>query len=293
MKKNKFVESIKKLFKGSGGIDSNFFDDLTDTLIEGDIGVKPACEIISILEKNCRDKKISGEEFVFEELRNIFSQWIKSASYIPEEGAVSIYLLLGVNGTGKTTTAAKMACWYKERMKIPVVLAAADTFRAAAIEQLQFHGGKTGVRVVAHQHGSDPSAVVFDAAEAVRAVGQGLVIADTAGRLHNRENLVRELQKIDRIASQKASPGCYKKLLVLDSTTGQNGFRQAEVFNEAVGIDGIVLTKYDSTAKGGIVVSIGKELNLPVVFVGTGEKYADFSPFSVESWFDDFFGKVN
>ena len=261
--------------------------------VEGDVGVKTACEIISALETACRNKKISDEDAVFEELRLIFSQWIKSAVYTPEEGAVSVYMLLGVNGTGKTTTAAKMACWYKDRIKMPVVLAAADTFRAAAIEQLQFHGGKTGVRVVAHQHGSDPGAVVFDAAEAVKAAGQGLVIADTAGRLHNRENLVRELQKIDRIASQKASPGCYKKLLVLDSTTGQNGFRQAEVFNEAVGIDGIVLTKYDSTSKGGIVVSIGRELNLPVVFVGTGEKYGDFAPFSVESWFDDFFGKVN
>lgn len=293
MKKNKFTETLKKLFAGRSEIDSMFFEDLTDSLIEGDVGVKTACEIASILEKNCRDRKISDEAAIFAELRSIIAGWIKSASYMPEKYSVSVYLLLGVNGVGKTTTAAKMARWYKEKTRLPVVLAAADTFRAAAIEQLQFHGEKTGTRVVAHRHGADPGAVVFDAAEAVEAAGEGLVIADTAGRLHNRENLVRELQKIDRIASQKASPGCYKKLLVLDATTGQNGFRQAEVFNDAVGVDGIVLTKYDSTAKGGIVVSIGKELGLPVVFVGTGETYADFAPFSVQGWFDDFFGKTS
>ena len=164
-------------------------------------------------------------------------------------------MLLGVNGAGKTTTAAKLSKYFKDNGH-NVILAAADTFRAAAIEQLTFHAEKVGIRIVAHKTGADPSAVVFDAASAACANGGALVFADTAGRLHNKENLVRELQKIDRIASQKASEGAYKKILVLDATTGQNALRQAEVFHEAVGVDAVVLTKYDSTAKGGIVISL-------------------------------------
>jgi len=176
-------------------------------------------------------------------------------------------------------------------MTDPVILAAADTFRAAAIEQLKFHGDRTGIRVVAHQNGSDPGAVIFDAADSVRAQGGGLVIADTAGRLHNKDNLVRELQKIDRIAQSKADPDCYRKILVLDATTGQNGMRQAEVFHEAVGVDAIILTKYDSTARGGIAISVGKELGLPVAFIGTGEKYEDFMLFNNDIYLAEFTGK--
>lgn len=168
------------------------------------------------------------------------------------------------------------------------MLASADTFRAAAIEQLSMHGKNLDVRVVSHQHGSDPSAVVFDAADAVSAKGSGLVIADTAGRLHNKENLVQELQKIDRICKSKASEGLYRKILVLDSTTGQNALRQAEVFNEAVGIDAVILTKYDSTAKGGVAVSIGKELNIPVAFVCDGEKYQNIRKFNAEEYVNGF-----
>ena len=152
------------------------------------------------------------------------------------------------------------------------------------------HGERLKIRVVAHQHGGDPGAVVFDAAEAVKAQGGDLVIADTAGRLHNKENLVRELQKIDRISASKADEGCYKKILVVDATTGQNALRQAEVFNEAVKLDAIVLTKYDSTAKGGIAVSIGKELGIPVAFVCTGETYKDISAFDVSEYVRNFIG---
>ena len=288
MKKFKFGEALKNLLKGKGEIPDEFFDDLADTLIEGDVGAKAAFEITELLEKKCRQEKISCEKDVVAALKEILAQWVKTAELMPPAGAVSIYMLLGVNGAGKTTTAAKMAAWYKERAECPVILAAADTFRAAAIEQLQIHGERLELRVVAQKHGADPAAVVFDAAQAAESSKGALVIADTAGRLHNRENLVRELEKIDRIAMQKATEGCCKKLLVLDATTGQNGFRQAEVFNEAVGVDGIVLTKYDSTSKGGIVVTIGRELGLPVVFVGTGEAYKDFSPFSPASWLDDF-----
>nr|MCR5288994.1 signal recognition particle-docking protein FtsY [Treponema sp.] len=207
-----------------------------------------------------------------------------------QKDKTNVWMVLGVNGVGKTTSVAKMACWYKNQGESSIVLAAADTFRAAAINQLKIHGDAIGVRVVSHQDGADPSAVVFDAAESITAKGGGLVLADTAGRLHNKENLVRELQKIDRIASQKASPGCYKKIIVLDVTTGQNALRQVEVFNEAVGVDALVLAKYDSTARGGIAITIGKELHIPVAFVCTGEKYGDIQLFNPQTYVSEFLG---
>ena len=200
-------------------------------------------------------------------------------------------MVLGVNGVGKTTSVAKMAAFFSKDVIPPekIVLAAADTYRAAAIEQLKFHGEKTGIRVVAHQHGSDPGAVVFDAAEAVKAAGGGLVIADTAGRLHNKENLVRELKKIDKIAESKADEGCLKRIIAVDCTTGQNALRQVEAFGETIKIDGVFLTKYDSSAKGGMVAALGKNFNLPVWFVGTGEKYQDIEVFSAERYVKNLF----
>lgn len=291
MAKLNFAESLKRLFGLHAGTDDEFFEDLTDSLIEGDIGVKTALGIGEQLKKKCRAGHPGGREQIEDELLALLAPLVTEITLVPEAGKVTIYLVLGVNGVGKTTSAAKMAVHYRRLLTQPVVLAAADTFRAAAIEQLQYHGEKTGVRVVAHKHGGDPGAVVFDAAEAVRAQGGGLVIVDTAGRLHNKDNLVRELQKIDRIAAAKADPGCYKKILVLDATTGQNGLRQAEVFHEAVGLDAIILTKYDSTARGGIAISAGKELKLPVAFVGTGETYADFAAFDRDRYLAEFVGK--
>lgn len=291
MAKISLADSIRKLFGLHSGIDQAFFDDLTDSLIEGDLGAKTSYEIVGNLEKVCRAQKIIDGDRILDELITLFSPFVQEASFMPPEEKVSVYMLLGVNGVGKTTSAAKLALWYRNHGVDQVVLAAADTFRAAAIEQLQYHGEKLGVKVVAHSHGADPGAVVFDAAESVRAHGGGLVLADTAGRLHNKENLLRELQKIDRIAASKADPDCYRKLLVLDATTGQNGLRQAEVFHEAVGIDAIILTKYDSTARGGIAIAAGKEFGLPVAFVGTGERYTDFSAFNSASYLAEFSGK--
>jgi fused signal recognition particle receptor len=290
MAKLTFAENLRRLFGIHSDADDSFFDELADSLIEGDLGAKAAFELCDTLQKICRAEKISDHDGIRRELMSLLAPSVREIALTPESGKVSVYLILGVNGVGKTTSAAKLAAYYKPVCAGPVVLAAADTFRAAAIEQLQYHGERTGVRVVAHQHGSDPGAVVFDAAEAVRALGGGLVIADTAGRLHNKDNLVRELQKIDRIASSKADPGCYRKILVLDATTGQNGLRQAEVFHEAVGVDAIILTKYDSTARGGIAVSAGRELALPVAFIGTGEGYADFAPFNAASYLAEFTG---
>ena len=225
---------------------------------------------------------------LFQELKNLLLQNVKSINLFPEKDKVNVWMILGVNGVGKTTSVAKMGNYFKNHGIENLVLASADTFRAAAIEQLDMHGKNLNIRVVSHQHGSDPAAVVFDAAQAVKAKGAGLVLADTAGRLHNKENLVRELQKIDKICASKADENCYKKIIVIDSTTGQNGLRQAEVFNEAVGLDAIILTKYDSTAKGGIAISIGKELNLPVAFVCTGEKYQDIAVFDEEAYIKEF-----
>ena len=288
--KKSFGEKFKSLFKKKSAISDDFYEELTDILVEGDIGAKTAFTIVDELEGICRDKKISGEEEVIKELKALLLQSVKSVELTPEPGKTNIWMILGVNGVGKTTSVAKMARLFANKGVPNVVLASADTFRAAAIEQLAMHADKVGVRVISHQHGSDPSAVVFDAAEAVKAKGSGLVLADTAGRLHNKENLVRELQKINKTCMTKADEGCYKKLIVIDATTGQNALRQAEVFNEAVGVDAIIMTKYDSTAKGGVAVSIGRELGIPVAYICTGEKYDDISLFNPENYIDDFLG---
>ena len=283
-----FAQKFKNLFT-SKKIDEEFFDDLTDALVEGDIGVKMAYEISEKLEKSCREKKIYDEAGIKSELKSMLLELVKPIEFVPEKGKVNIYMMLGVNGVGKTTTAAKIANLLKKRGE-SVIMAASDTFRAAAEEQLEMHGERLGISVISHQHGSDPSAVVFDAAESCRANGGGVIIADTAGRLHNKENLVRELQKIDRIAREKADEGCFKKILVIDGTTGQNALRQAEVFGESVGVDAIVITKYDSTARGGCAFSIGKEFKIPVLFVCTGEKYDDIAPFNAEKYVEEFLG---
>ena len=286
--KKSFGEKLKNLF--SRKIDEEFLEELTDNLVEGDIGAKTAFEITEELEAICRQKKISEQKDILNELKALLLKDIREIRLEPDMTKQNVWMVLGVNGVGKTTSVAKLALWFKNHGVENIVLASSDTFRAAAIEQLDTHGERIGVRVVSHQHGSDPSAVVFDAAEAVKSKGPGLVIADTAGRLHNKENLVRELQKIDRTCSSKADQGCYKKIIVIDSTTGQNALRQAEVFNEAVGLDAIIMTKCDSTAKGGVAVSIGRELGIPVAFVCTGEKYENIEAFNAEKYIDDFLG---
>jgi fused signal recognition particle receptor len=288
MAKNSFAEKIKGLFGIHTSVDDGFYDELTDALIEGDVGAKTAFELTGMLRERCR--RDSTKEEITAELEKLLLEQVREVKLEPVFGKTNIWMVLGVNGVGKTTSVAKMALWYKNNGVGNIILASADTFRAAAIEQLALHGERIGVRVVSHQHGSDPAAVVFDAAEAVKAKGGGLVLADTAGRLHNKDNLVRELEKIDRICREKADDGCYRRLLVIDATTGQNALRQAEVFKEAVGIDALILTKYDSTAKGGIAVSIGKELGLPVAFVCNGEKYSDITPFSASVYVRGFLG---
>lgn len=290
MAKTTFANKLRNFFGIHSSIDDSFFEELSDLLVEGDLGAKYVFQLVEDLEKKCKSLHITEEKEIILELKNMLKENVKSLNLSPVKDKVNIFMFLGVNGVGKTTTVAKLASYYQEKDAKNVVMAAADTFRAAAIEQLQLHGNRLNIRVVSHQHGADPSAVVFDAAESVASKGGGLVLADTAGRLHNKENLVRELQKIDRIASSKADTDCYKKLLVIDATTGQNGLRQAEVFHQAVGLDAIVLTKYDSTAKGGIVAAIGRELNIPVAFICFGEGYKDIKPFDADQYLDEFLG---
>lgn len=286
--KKSFGEKFKSLF--SKKIDEEFFENLTDMLVEGDVGAKTAFLLADELEQICRKEKIDDQNQILLKLKELLLQHVKQIELKPDLSKINVWMMLGVNGVGKTTSVAKLANMFRNQGVENIVMASADTFRAAAIEQLAMHGEKVGVRVVSHQHGSDPSAVVYDAAEALKAKGPGLVLADTAGRLHNKENLVRELQKIDRTCATKADEGCYKKIIVIDATTGQNALRQAEVFNEAVGVDAIIMTKYDSTAKGGVAVSIGKELGLPVAYVCTGEKYENIEPFDAEKYIDEFLG---
>ena len=288
--KKSFGERIKSLFSKTSKINEDFYDELTDMLVEGDVGAKTAFQIVDELSEICSHEKITDQNEIMQKLKALLLDCVKAVELKPETDKQNVWMILGVNGVGKTTSVAKMGNYFKEHGTENIVLASADTFRAAAIEQLNMHGDKLGIRVVSHQHGSDPSAVVFDAADAVKAKGPGLVLADTAGRLHNKENLVRELQKIDRTCSLKADEGCYKKIIVIDSTTGQNALRQAEVFSDAGGVDAIIMTKCDSTAKGGVAVSIGRELNLPVAFICTGEKYPDISLFDAEKYIDDFLG---
>ena len=290
MAKTSFAEKIRGLFGMHKDSDEAFYEDLEDALIEGDVGASVSVRIADVLRDICRKNHVTGQEAITEELRRILLSYVKETTLEPQKGKTNVWMVLGVNGVGKTTTVAKMAKWYKDRGEENVVLASADTFRAAAIEQLALHGERLGVRVVSHQHGSDPAAVIFDAAEAVHSKNGGLVLADTAGRLHNKENLVQELAKIDRTCAQKADEGCYRRILVIDATTGQNALRQAEVFKEAVGIDALVLTKYDSTAKGGVAISIGKELGIPAAFVCNGEHYENIAPFSADAYIKDFLG---
>ncbi len=287
----KFSERIKMLFRRNLLTDE-VFEDLADLLIEGDIGASLAFELVEALKSSCRKEGISTTEDAKKKLKELLRHHIKTAKFELAPDRLNVVLMLGVNGVGKTTSCAKLASWVqKTRPGRPVVLAAGDTFRAAAIEQLKIHGERLGVRVVAQQHGADPGAVLWDAIDAARTGNAQLVIADTAGRMHTRADLLKELEKLDRVVKQKAGDVDYRKLLVLDATTGQNAMRQAEIFHGAVNVDGVVMTKYDSTSKGGMIVAVSRQFGLPTLFLGTGEKYENFVPFDPEAYLDDFVGE--
>ncbi|HCG62271.1 MAG: signal recognition particle-docking protein FtsY [Spirochaetae bacterium HGW-Spirochaetae-4] len=287
--KKSFGARLKALF-GIKTFDENFFEELEDMLIEGDLGAKTAMEVSDAVRKLAKAEKSTSQDALQQLMKRILSD--KIAAYVPElvPETTNIFLILGVNGVGKTTSIAKLATYYKNRGET-VLLAAADTFRAAAIDQLELHAQRTGCRIVKQSHGSDPGAVIFDAMQSAKAKGEHLVLADTAGRMHNKENLLRELQKIDKVVNSKISePACYKRFLVIDATTGQNGLSQAQLFHQAIGIDALILTKYDSAAKGGSLVQIGEKLGIPIAFVGVGERYGDLYPFDKDEFLDSLVG---
>jgi len=282
-----FGKRLASLFNRSVQYE-DFFEELEDLLIEGDLGAGIAMEISDELREYCRVNKVNSEKDLLKEIKRILSQWVHPAS-LELSDPPQVFLVLGVNGVGKTTTIAKMAHYY-QKQGAKAVMSAADTFRAAAIEQLELHAERTGCRIVKQRVGSDPGAVVYDSIQSAVSRNEDLILVDTAGRMHTKANLVRELQKIQKVIDGRLPGKKSRNLLVIDATTGQNGFQQAELFHESIGIDGIILTKYDSASKGGTIVQIGKRLNIPIAFVGVGERYEDLKAFEPEEFLDTLVG---
>jgi fused signal recognition particle receptor len=292
----KFSEKLKNFFSGklAGGasVSEETLEELCDLLIEGDFGAAQAYKTTELLKERCKKDASASlpqtlADLLEEELNGAPSA---GADFSLNGGKLTAILLLGVNGVGKTTTAAKLSDLFTAKYGKKTILAAADTFRAAAIDQLKIHGEKLNTRVIAHKQGGDPAAVVYDALEAALSGGADTVIADTAGRMHTKAALVEELRKIDRVVEAKCAGARYLKYLGLDATTGRNAYAQAEIFHDAVKLDGVILTKYDSSAKGGVVFSLASNLKLPVVFLCTGEKYGDIEIFNPHKFAMEFAG---
>lgn len=281
-------EKLKGLFRGTSQEEEEFYEELEDLLIEADLGSKVTFETVEALRERVKSEKLKGKDGVARALKDLLSEYVKARDLSLDPDRLNVFLVLGVNGVGKTTTIAKMAEYYRKREGTDkIVLAAADTFRAAAVEQLATHGERLGFRVVRQSTGSDAAAVVFDALDSAVSRQERLVLIDTAGRMHNKAHLVQELAKIDKIVKRKAEGANYRSILVVDATTGQNALRQAELFNEAVGVEALVMAKYDSSAKGGVIIPIARELDIPCAFLGKGEGYGDLTPFDPEEYLAD------
>ena len=283
------IESVMRSFVK---IDEDFLEELEEILITSDVGVGASEEIIDELRERIRDDRIKTRDDTMAALREIISGMIGESEPLHLDTKPSVILVIGVNGAGKTTSVGKISARLKAEGK-RVVVAAADTFRAAAIDQLAVWCDRAGVELVKQSEGSDPAAVVYDAANYARAKGADVLIVDTAGRLHNKKNLMNELAKINRVIDRELPGASRENLLVLDATTGQNAIIQAKEFGEAANITGLVLNKLDGTAKGGIVLSIRRELGLPVKFIGVGEKIADMQPFDAEEFIDALFPEAS
>ncbi len=281
--KNAIVGKIDALLKKFVKVDEDLFDELEELLISADIGVNTTERILDELREIAIDNRIKNPEEIKVELFKILRSMIGEHEPLNLSTKPSVILVIGVNGVGKTTSIGKMANELKSEGK-KVVVAAADTFRAAAAEQLTVWCERAGVDIVKQNAGADPASVVFDAINAVKSRGADVLIIDTAGRLHNKKNLMDELAKIDRVISRELPDSAKETLLVLDATTGQNAVMQAKEFKEASKITGLVLTKLDGTAKGGIVISIRQELNIPVKFIGVGEKIDDMKTFDAKEF---------
>lgn len=278
--RNNIVSGIDSIFSGFSSIDDDFYEELEETLIMGDIGVRATDDIIEDLKEKVKENKIKNPA----DCKQLLIDTIKERMDLGEnaydfENKKSIVMLIGVNGVGKTTSVGKLAGHLKGMNK-KVVMAAADTFRAAAIEQLTEWAHRTGADIIAQSEGSDPAAVIYDSIAAAKARHADVLLCDTAGRLHNKKNLMEELRKIDRIIEREYSDAYRENLIVLDATTGQNALAQLREFKEVTDITGIILTKMDGTAKGGIAVAIQAEFGIPVKYVGVGEKVEDLQKFN-------------
>ena len=279
------AEKIGTLVLGEK-IDEAFLDELEEALIASDVGVQTASFVLKDLKDRFKRQELSTPGQVKDRLKQVLLEILSGrSSKLALSDSLAVVLVVGVNGTGKTTSIGKLAHRLHAEGK-KVMLAAGDTFRAAASEQLSIWGERTGIPVIKHREGADPSAVVFDAVTAAKARGTDVLIVDTAGRLHTKSNLMEELKKVKRILSRELSGAPHETLLVLDGNTGQNALVQAKMFNEAVGVSGIVLTKLDGTSKGGIVFAINKELAIPVKFVGIGEAVEDLRSFDPKEFVD-------
>ncbi len=281
-----FFDKIKKIgiFSGFSELDDDFYDELEESLVIADMGAETTMEAVEELKARCKANKIKDVEGARACMREILAEYLTIGDISVNMSAKpAVVLFIGVNGVGKTTSIGKLAARWKGEGK-KVLLCAGDTFRAAAADQLTIWSERAGVDIIKQHEGADPAAVVFDAMSAAKARKSDLVLVDTAGRLHNKQNLMNELNKISRVIDRECPESSRETLLVLDATTGQNGLIQAKQFGEAAGITGIVLTKLDGTAKGGIVIAIAKELGVPVKFVGVGEGVNDLQPFDAHAF---------
>lgn len=288
--KDALTDKINETLKLAITIDEDLYEELEEILVMSDIGMDTTIEIINRLKDKIRKEKINDPNEVYPALKEVIKDMLLEGTEerIQEEAGKKVLLVIGVNGVGKTTSIGKLAAKNKNEGK-KVILAAADTFRAAAIDQLEVWSERAGVDLIKHSEGSDPAAVVFDAVNAAKARNIDLLICDTAGRLHNKKNLMDELSKIGRIIDREFAGAAKETLLVLDATTGQNAVIQAKQFMEACPIDGIILTKLDGTAKGGVVISIKNSLNIPVKYIGVGEGIEDLQEFDAESFAEALF----
>ena len=281
--KESIFGQVDNLFRAFVKVDEEMLEELEELLIAADIGFESTEEIIDRLREKIKDDRLSGAEEAKAALMEILKEMIGEGGQLELNTTPSVILVIGVNGVGKTTSIAKIAHHLISNGK-KVVLAAADTFRAAAIDQLQIWADRAGADIIKNTEGSDPAAVVFDAVSAAKSRKADVLIIDTAGRLHNKKNLMDELAKIDRVINRELPDASRETLLVLDSTTGQNAVRQAKEFKNSAAITGLVLTKLDGTAKGGIVFSIKNELDIPVKYIGVGEKIDDLQPFTADEF---------
>lgn len=283
------TEKVEQLLSFSKTIDEELFEELEEIMIMSDVGFETTSKIIEMLRKRIKEEKVTETEKVKDLLKSIVAEIMggESNSVLPEK-TPAVYMVVGVNGVGKTTSIGKMAHYLKEK-GYKVALAAGDTFRAAAIDQLEVWGNRCGIDVIKHQEGADPAAVIYDAIQSAKAKKVDVLICDTAGRLHNKKNLMEELRKINRIVEREYGDAFKQTILVLDATTGQNALLQAKQFIEVADVNGIVLTKLDGTAKGGIVIAISNELSIPVKMIGVGEGIDDLQEFNPEAFAEALF----